>query len=343
MLRRGLINLTILVIAVVVGSGLIEAGVRVLYPQFDPSGHLKLRTNDQGVPLIVGPGIYRQVKNTGDFDVEVAVNDLGFREEKPLSASTPKDLFVVGDSFALGWGVAVEDRFSNVLERALKGPQVFNISVPTGFDGYASLIDYAKHHGAKVSRLIVGVTMENDLMDYRARGLTKLPEGHRSSPGGSRLVAVKNLLTQHSAAYFMLTTVFHATPVLKKAAVEIGLIVPNLEAPHLFNLVPRVVDPSVQRLYEITRGYGDVTILIVPSRALWVGTAEQRERAAQIHTDFVSHLRKLGMRVVDPRSRMEVSGNPLQFHFANDGHWNKKGHALAAKMLVNELEKRQTR
>jgi hypothetical protein len=52
---------------------------------------------------------------------------------------------------------------------------------------------------------------------------------------------------------------------------------------------------------------------------------------------FVSLLRESGVSVVDPRSAFERDGNPLSFHFAEDGHWNARGHRLAGAVLGDYL------
>jgi hypothetical protein len=44
------------------------------------------------------------------------------------------------------------------------------------------------------------------------------------------------------------------------------------------------------------------------------------------------------MTVVDMRNRLEAGGNPLSYHFANDGHWNPAGHQLAAQALSEILQ-----
>src|SRR5688572_19153349 len=42
---------------------------------------------------------------TADFDVAIAINELGFREQPSMPARSP-DVIVLGDSLAFGWGVA---------------------------------------------------------------------------------------------------------------------------------------------------------------------------------------------------------------------------------------------
>jgi hypothetical protein len=76
----------------------------------------------------------------------------------------------------------------------------------------------------------------------------------------------------------------------------------------------------------------------MPSRRLWVGKTADRAEAARIHQAFVKILKDSGMIVVDLRDRFEQSGNPLSYHFAKDGHWNKEGHRLAAEALVEVLQ-----
>ena len=69
----------------------------------------------------------------------------------------------------MGWGVEEGERYSDVLDAKLR-ESVYNVSIPTDLLGYARLVDYARDHGAPVKRLIVGVCMENDLLDYDALG-----------------------------------------------------------------------------------------------------------------------------------------------------------------------------
>src|SRR5262249_7665883 len=119
-----------------------------------------------GTPIGPRGAVLRQTKNTGDYDVEVRFNDLGFRDEKLLATATNAALFVVGDSFAFGWGVSAKDRFSERLEVILNR-QVFNIAVPgTDLNGYYRLIRYAEKNGVAVKNVILSVTMENDIHAY---------------------------------------------------------------------------------------------------------------------------------------------------------------------------------
>jgi hypothetical protein len=48
-------------------------------------------------------------------------------------------------------------------------------------------------------------------------------------------------------------------------------------------------------------------------------------------------MRARGLAVADPRAAFEATGTPLAMHFAKDGHWNARGHAIAARVLFETL------
>ncbi len=129
---------------------ILEVGIWVFLPKFDPSGAVRFHVNADRVPLGPANETLRQWKNTGDYDVTFRFNGYGLRDEKDLALSTKDDYFVVGDSFSLGWGVEENERYSNRLEPLLSH-RVYNVSAPGGFDSYERLIWYAISKGAKTT------------------------------------------------------------------------------------------------------------------------------------------------------------------------------------------------
>jgi hypothetical protein len=281
--------------------------------------------------------VLRQVKNTGDYDVEVRFNDLGLRDDKLLTTATEEDLFVIGDSFAFGWGVNAEDRFSNRLQAILNRP-VFNIAIAgTDLNGYYRLIRYVESNGVRVKRLVISVTMENDLNVYDStlpQVSIQLP--HPIAFPSRNLSEFKRILTSHSALYVFLTHAVHQTTWLRRIAVQLGLIIPNLEGIGNENVSDEALTTSAHRLLQIAAGR-NVVVLIIPSRRLWVGAHARRAQAAGVHARFVALLKAAGMQVVDLRDRLESGGQPLSYHFTNDGHWNRAGHQLAADALADAI------
>jgi hypothetical protein len=327
-LNRLVSNVALFGVSCAIGLVALELGVRWFIPRFDPSGSLEFHMTDDHVPLGTPDFVGRQYKNTGDYDVEVAFNRYGLRDRRDLASSRPGDLFVAGDSFSMGWGVEERERYSNVLDE-LVGERVYNLSIPTDILGYARLVAYAERHGAPVKRLIVGVCMENDLTDYDALGDVPVRAGEAR---GIRWF--KGWLTSNSGLYLAVTTVVHQHPVLREAAVRSGLIVDNIAGMPRNQFSEAVLTTSVERLRRLAEPY-DTTVLVIPSRGLWVGGNAETE--TRVHDRFVSLLHEAGLDAVDMRPILEATGDPMQFHFPNDPHWNAKGHAKAAEALRAHL------
>ena len=320
----GALAALVVVVALVVGFGLAEGLTRLFLPAFDPSGRFEF-TYPVG-PLVLGlPGSEaRQVKNTGDYDVSIRVNRHGLRDASDVAGATADDILVVGDSFTWGWGVEVQDRFSDRLQ-ALTGRRTFNLSTPTDLDGYAALLAYAQSLGAKAGRVVIAVCMENDLHLYGSQ-----PEDEPSAGAP----AAREWLASHSAFYLFALTVIHQTPWLRTVAVKAGLIVPNLEGIAKNDDASEVIESSADKLLDIAKRY-QVLVVLIPSRALWVGPSRAVED--RVHKAFGTALQQRGIEVLDLRPLLEAKGTPLAYHFANDGHWTPEGHALAAEAISQHL------
>lgn len=322
---RGAWVVLLLIAGVVAGLALCEGLTRLFLPAFDPSGQFEY-DHPVGSLMLGRPGtVARQAKNTGDYDVPVRINMHGLRDDNDVSTATPDDVLVVGDSFTWGWGVETRDRFSDRLQ-ILTGRRTFNLSTPTDIEGYAELLAYARSLGARADRVVIAVCMENDLRHYAARS-----DGEASPPD---TVPFRHWLSTHSAFYLFALTVVHQTPWLRTLAVWAGLITPNLEGISRNDDDPAIVAASADRLLDIARRYRALVVLI-PSRALWVGPSRAVED--RVHQAFVAALRQRGIDVLDLRPLLEAKGTPLAYHFANDGHWNPEGHALAAQAISQHL------
>lgn len=321
--RRVLLAALTVAVAIVVGLGLLEALTRLFFPAFDPSGRFEL-SHPLGSLTVGTPGAStRQVKNTGDYDVAVRLNRHGLRDDKDIADAAPGDLVFVGDSFTWGWGVEAAERFSDRVQ-ALTGRRAFNLATPTDIAGYAALLDHAQSLGARIGEVVVAVCLENDLGLYDPADIP--PHGPATD--------WKGWLTERSAAYLLLTTMIHQTPALKALAVGAGAIVPNFKGMGLNTYDARVIEASADQLQALSKRFPTLVVLI-PSRALWIG--DNRAEEDRVHQALVAALIRRGIAVLDLRPLMEASGTPLAHHFANDGHWNARGHTLAAEAIAKCL------
>lgn len=313
-----------------------EYAVRLSLPAYDPSTHLRFVGAGPDLPALGPPGaLNRLVKNSGDYDVTVRFNKDGLRDDQDLARAGARDWFVVGDSFAFGWGVEENERLSERLA-ALMDRRVYNVAIPADLDGYAKLLAYAESKGAPVRNVVVVVNMTDDLRDYDS----EVAAAPRDAPaGGGGLRRFKEYLLTHSALYFLTTSLVHRAEWLRALVLKFGLIIP-LDRVSARDVTDSAIESSARRLWRISQRY-EASVLVVPIRGLWIGEHREDERA--IHDRFTARLRALGIDFVDMRTALEREGDPMRFHFANDGHWNPSGHALAARALAEHLERRAAR
>ncbi|MDA1090941.1 MAG: hypothetical protein O3A85_11610 [Proteobacteria bacterium] len=332
--------MSVVLLAVAISGLAAEFAVRLAQPELNPARHLRFEASQNGLPTL-GPRNteQRQIKNTGDFNVMIRFNRYGLRDSKDLATSTEEDIFLVGDSFTFGWGVKENERISEQLQ-TLSGRRVFNLSIPTGFNGYEKLLDYATANGARIKNVIIAVSMETDLGLYDKASAPKDAVPTPPSGAGNILKRIKGYLTDNSALYVLTTTLIHRTSALKALAVGTGFLTPNLEGVRKYEFSQQVIESSARRLQKIAVRF-NTTVVVLPSRALWAGDHQTVE--GRRHSTFVKRILDRGLDVIDLRAAFEAGGNPLIYHFANDPHWTPRGHALAAKVLAAHLKtKRKT-
>ena len=277
--------------------------------------------------MLGAPGrVARQRKNTGDFDVTVRIGRHGLRDDLDVATAGPDDVVVLGDSFTWGWGVEAPDRFSDRL-RSLTGRRVFNVATPTDLAGYRLLLAHVEGLGARPGTVVLAVCMENDLLS----GDATLPG---EPPAGWAIADLKGWLERSSAAYLLLTTAVHQVPVLRDLAVGLGLVTPNLRGISRTPDADAAIAASAQAVAALAEGHR-LLVVLIPSRALWVGADRAREDS--VHRRFVAALQARGIAVLDLRPLVEAGGQPLSWHFANDGHWNAEGHRQAAEAIARRL------
>ena len=328
-----LLRLALLTVAVAVSLLILEFAVRVLFPYYNPQSkdQIVFHFDENGVPLGPENQTIRQRSPQGDYDLKVTFNKFGMRDSKDMTTATASDWFVVGDSFGMGWGVEETNRFSDVLDRAAPF-QVFNICIPTDIAGYGQLVEYAEQHGPTISNLLISICLENDLRDYyrdkpSAAPPTKTPKKE----------VLRDFAKRHSALYLFLATELQQSATLRRffQAVGIARKRESRDLMHYNSYDEVAIHYSVELLNKLTSGKPRVVVLIIPSRALWIGNS--RDVEAKVHDMFVSEVKKGNIDIIDMRPAFESTGDPMRYHFATDGHWNAAGHELAGRLLAEHI------
>lgn len=333
-------NLILVILAIFTGLVLFEFVLRGIAPEYDPSGRLSFVCKDGAFHGLANTRS-RQWTNTGDFDVNVEINRYGFRDKNDLITGKASDYVVVGDSFSFGQGVEENQRYSNLLDNVIP-ENVFNASIPNNLNGYHFLLEHVKRINPGINKVILGISMENDLALYSKTPTPCTEINSENLPplsGGSR--GLKIWLGKHSAIYSLLTSLIQSSPKLRQWAIDFGLIDENQTFSGLTFYNDRILRASASRVRKIAEEY-DALIVLIPSRGLWQG--DNRDEITRIHNRFVSLLLKTGwnkepLNVLDLKPAMEANDNPLSYHFPREGHWNPDGHGLAVKAILDHLER----
>src|SRR3990167_2605849 len=80
------------------------------------------------------------VIKTLDYTVNLATNSLGFRDEEINKKKKDYRVLILGDSFAEGWGVEVDDRFDNVAQEVLTARNKKTEIINAGVRSYSPIL-----------------------------------------------------------------------------------------------------------------------------------------------------------------------------------------------------------
>jgi hypothetical protein len=317
-------------------------------PYYDPDTQILLRDTTNGVVLGVASKTSRLATPKGDYNTEIRFNADGLRDARSLRDMTKTDWVALGDSFTMGAGVDEDKRFADVLERMFQtngiASRLFNVGIPENIIGYQRLLRYAESRTTNIHRLIVGICMENDLRDYRdgranwdltKQGLTRAGLTRDGRP--SLKDSARTWLKTHSALYIALSFEVQKTEAGRRFFEYLGVARTVDELSPMNRYSEEMLASCRDEILEVVSGR-DAVVLIIPTRLLWAGNNIETER--RVHEKLLQLLRESNVPVVDMKPVFEKEGNPLQFYFAHDPHWNSRGHALAAAELFATIRSR---
>lgn len=205
-LRRIATNLSLVAVSVLLGLGLLEAGVRmflgdqmILFPRYHASAHYgdytirRLRPNS------------RFWHTSADGSWEFRTNAQGFRADRDYAVEKPEGrlrVLVLGDSHTEGFEVRQDSVFSAVAERYLKAQGLDAEVLNTGVSGFgtAEELVFLENEGFKYRpNVVVLGFFGNDFNDNMKEGLFVLDDGrpvvrsHEFAPGVGLLDAINSV------------------------------------------------------------------------------------------------------------------------------------------------------
>jgi lysophospholipase L1-like esterase len=304
---------------------------------------------------------------TPEYAVREELNSKGLRGPEIPYERTPgaTRILMLGDSFAEGYSVALEDTVSEVLARELDARRggVHEV-VNAGTGGYSTDqellffgLEGAKYRPDAVVLLFFlnDVTPNVEPVHSRYGYLVDKPlfelDGDRLRVGNLPLEARPRQVLdterdpgfwQRNSLVLRLLARWRNVPSLYGLAFRLGLVEGDpLRLGPEFDPSDILGWPMTQRLLEaldveVSRAGGQLVVFYVPTRSLGGGdevlAGMLRAFAAPREIPFV-----------DPIARFRDETDALTartgrgLYFPLDGHWNENGHRLAAEILANVL------
>jgi lysophospholipase L1-like esterase len=243
-----------------------------------------------------------------------------YRTAMDLGNLSEEDIVLVGDSFVWGWGVPIEQRVGDVLERKLGGPRVYSLGIPG-----ADVGDYNRQildipAGKKVKHVIV-LFCDND-MPPRPSLRQSL---EKAIAGGGRSRTARVLI---DLAGYMITwsPELYAQMLLDSFAKE----------DRTFELRWSLLEHALRPLYQkaTERSLERPTLVILPMLVDFASSFDEpHRRVAEL-------AEQIGFRALDATaSFLSLDKNLEHFRAArSDFHLNERGNVVLAEVLLKVIK-----
>jgi len=330
-LKQHAAKITLITLSFCAGIGISEFLTRMLAPEFGAGQQLPVQILERYSLKTRPPSTeFRQRSNSGEFNVSYKTNEIGFRDI-PHTKPVPKNTIVfIGDSFTEGYGVKQSKRYPEYT-RSLNKPVVVSAIAGYNIRDYINVLAYLKDQGKLGETIIIGLCVENDIIDYETTQSDK--------DQSSQFVPVlKSWLNQNSYLFNLLASFARSNNLLNETAISLGLAAgPNGQSTTKFG--QREIDASTKLLSRSLSFGKTVIVLIIPDRRVWSDKVETSKQALERQGMLKKTLKQNGFLLVDPTNEFtNKSDNPLsEYHFSIDGHWNQLGHRVAGHMITKKL------
>ncbi|HVS19912.1 MAG TPA: hypothetical protein VMT18_15005 [Planctomycetota bacterium] len=291
-------------------------------------------------------------QHTTEFDVELAINALGFRQaELPASEPSParRRVTLLGDSFVFGAGVAEDQRLGERLAASAPDLEVVSLGLPAwGTD--QALLAWSELEGPHAnSRLVV---------------LTHLPEHVVRNGADARMGRAKPRFELRDGALELVgvpvpawtedaRAKIPASPrtLLRRHSRLYALLAQSLRSPARRTLGRAEADPYPQYTddapsWQVTRALfaelqrrvrargAELALVIVPEARHLEPDFGEAHRSA-----VLAACAELGLPALDltPALRAARAAGVEPLYFPSDGHWTLAGHTVAARALERFL------
>jgi len=331
-----------------------EAALRLFAPFPDYSAMTVHSFPDGYHPLLGFAGVPRldTLFILPDFRNRIVNNSRGFRDrEREYGKAAKKRIVVLGDSTAWGWGVEAEERFSDVMEKILRGWEVINLS-QAGYSTDQELL-VLETEGLKYTPDIVLLLFDrNDVAEgNNARVIDGIqPKPYYAEEGGT--LVLRNVPVPYDREYWLrkaaLARVYGGAGMQMSWRSWDWWRWKVFARSHLFNWIAfRIAHPAWKspeerkESEEMLAEKMGLTIKILQRMNKVSGENGARLIIADVPSEYSPLLsrfcREQNIPYVDLAPTLNGRIRPVSHRRV--GHWNSYGHRLVAEALSGYLRK----
>jgi hypothetical protein len=338
---------------VVAGLFIVEFALRAAVPGLDPALQFHMIDGTGSVPTLAPHNsLLRQRSIWGEFDVSLSIGPNGLRETKDILAAPDNAIFVVGNQFAFGEGVAEDQRFSAGMQTAL-GTPVYNIAMrallPTGQFKLVHFVEQnirnARGSNYQIRRLLVVISVPRDIRRYE--------EMAKEAPHHSPIVSASSFRNSFFSApvnWLLRNTALGLCGriALYKYALsrDFGLLSKvgvydalrswwrgsrNRRMPAEGLVDSEAVRQTVGQLKKIAKLRNSL-FLIMPPTTAFHGDGPRGE--SMLYDALISELARAGIAYVDTRPMLTEAAKSESVVFRHAEQWNVAAHAALVPALA---------
>ena len=275
------------------------------------------------------PGQHSRFAHT-DFSIDVKINSSGLRDTEYALERTKnkRRMLVLGDSFGWGFGVEIEDRFSEILERKYPNWEIINASV-SGYSTDQQYL-YLKEQGIRFQPDVICLLFCDNDFDNNIKSEAYWYFKPYFTVDGENL-KLHNAPVPESTIRQKLDRYFYGKTYLW------GRIYNRL-APFLFRHEKKNQNRDRKNSYQVTqRLIKELNTLALSNNAEFILVSIPIDQEKRKVLQTISTQENIPYCAMDSH----FMGNQKQFCFPIDVHWNSEGHKTAAEAIAAFLEKEQ--
>ncbi|MEM8960656.1 MAG: GDSL-type esterase/lipase family protein [Acidobacteriota bacterium] len=270
---------------------------------------------------------------TPEFDVEVAINEQGFRDGQIYPEARldgVRRIVVIGDSFSFGHGVEEVESWPALLEAWMADTEVINLSV-AGYGTDQQILRFDEHGASfEPDVVMLGLFIGDIFRNARTSHYGYAKPRFVLDDGAPRLVNVPvpeaRIGPPLSRLWGMVGT-------------RLWSIAEHRGMGEAWPVTAALLDHLAERCAELG---AELVVVVIPKDGAITGSGWRKS----LHLDSLdvttTMLESGGHRFIDLTPALADAAETTELYFPQDGHWTAAGHRVAMAAILDDLQSTDT-